>query len=307
MNASRRKPAAFTLIELLVVIAIIAIIAALLLPALSNAKWYAKNTVCRSNLRQVLLAVSLYTTSYQEFPNTSAEFAQHGNYPAPGYDPTFISWQMMLDIPRSLSRGSTPYGSYNWQYSALGGVFRCPFNVGSMFTVGYQVGADPKNLKSASFLLPSYSAYGYNAWGMESAPDGHTIPTKLGLGGCVKGLLGGRGYGLSTKVSEVVAPSQMIALGDEFTRSRNPFYDGMIRGDTIIAASSGGGGNGNNLLSQYTPKLQRSFVQHRGRANRAFVDGHLEPEDMRKTFVPTDDALRRWNLDHLPHRDWLID
>jgi prepilin-type N-terminal cleavage/methylation domain-containing protein len=63
---------AFTLIELLVVIAIIAILAALLLPALSAAKRKAQQTTCMSNLRQVGLALHLYTDDFEYFPGDPA-------------------------------------------------------------------------------------------------------------------------------------------------------------------------------------------------------------------------------------------
>ena len=59
---------AFSLIELLVVIAVIAVLAALLLPSLSSAKGRAYNSNCRSNLRQLSIAFSLYLDDEGCFP-----------------------------------------------------------------------------------------------------------------------------------------------------------------------------------------------------------------------------------------------
>jgi prepilin-type N-terminal cleavage/methylation domain-containing protein/prepilin-type processing-associated H-X9-DG protein len=65
-TCSRRN--GFTLVELLVVIAMIALLSSLLLPGLAHAKLAGQSAVCKSNLHQIGIALTLYVADFQKYP-----------------------------------------------------------------------------------------------------------------------------------------------------------------------------------------------------------------------------------------------
>jgi prepilin-type N-terminal cleavage/methylation domain-containing protein/prepilin-type processing-associated H-X9-DG protein len=129
---------AFTLIELLVVIAIIAILAAMLLPALSKAKDQARNLNCETNLKQLSLCMHLYMGDNNDYlvPNNDVESASTNG--DAGSVSQGVSWLPDLNAREEIDPSNIVNGLL-FPYNKSLGIYHCPADQSVLQTTGGQM------------------------------------------------------------------------------------------------------------------------------------------------------------------------
>jgi prepilin-type N-terminal cleavage/methylation domain-containing protein/prepilin-type processing-associated H-X9-DG protein len=229
----------FTLVELLVVIAIIALLLSIMIPALNRAREASIRTVCKSNLKQVGLAMFMYQQDNSDYFVRC--FIQHG--------------------PASMKK-EPDLGKLLWQQLLLvyvqkgGKAFVCPKFMGAALGDGLggtKKGGDWPTANNWYDWFANYSpSYGFN----------HRA---LGCGGWYPdwGCVSGVGQGVKTKSTQVRNPGQVIMCIDNCAWAANSLriYDPI-----------GTSPNRAFWVEYYHPSKWR----HSDGANILFVDGHVD-------------------------------
>ena len=256
MNAVPRRHA-FTLIELLVVISIIALLIAILLPALGAAREAGRASVCKSNERQIM-------TSFYTYAQDNKDFVPHsdGNF-TPAAGP--VTWNDRLglggydgrDLTQAQAQGS---GANNPVYDLDNSQYACPSDNFTRSVPG--AGVDDR--------------LSYQPTGFRFQSSGNVEPSMPGICGDNQP---GTGERNARRIADIRKPSEVGLVMDSIRTDT-----GVIGDRTSIFVRA-------NFITSGNPAIAVTFAIHDERGNVTFADGHTEQFEQAVLFEDANDPV----------------
>lgn len=288
-----RRQRAFTLVELLVVIGIIALLISVLLPALAKARDSAVTLQCASNMRQIGVAIQMFSQSHDGRAPNRAEYSDQK------------TWDYWMDQLNNEVFKSQMIPSFAWgaqAYDTNRGNLGCPSRIGSDWDPTHSNRTFAMNLNIAggpNFSPPLQGPYGAMLTKGDAYMRTPSVPPSARADPTLKYVL----YFLGTKLVQVKNSSDKIMVFE--TEHSWEYYNWNSTGQIYLPQKvymNNGVSPGLPWTADIGPEAKSNefaFRHNKGKiSNVLFVDGHVEGENA----PPLSGALNffgqptHWNL-----------